>query len=58
MVTLGAVQIADLFIVDQASQLDSGSTAGYFLAYQLQQLPETLLGTAIALVVFPTMAEL
>jgi putative peptidoglycan lipid II flippase len=48
----------DIFITNRASVLESGSTSGYFLAYQLQQLPETLLGTAIAIVVFPTMAEL
>jgi putative peptidoglycan lipid II flippase len=58
MVTLGAVQIMDLFIANRSSGLASGSTAGYFQAYQLQQLPETLLGTAIAIVFFPTMAEL
>jgi putative peptidoglycan lipid II flippase len=58
MVTLGAVQLMDIFIANRSSGLVSGSTAGYFQAYQLQQLPETLLGTAIAIVVFPTMAEL
>ena len=57
MVTLGAVQVMDIFIANRSSGLASGSTAGYFQAYQLQQLPETLLGTAIAIVVFPTMAE-
>ncbi|MCA9926478.1 MAG: murein biosynthesis integral membrane protein MurJ [Anaerolineales bacterium] len=58
IVTLGAIQIADLFIVRIASGLPSGSTSGYFYGYALMQFPETLLGTAIALVVFPTMAEL
>ncbi len=58
IVTLGAVQIADLFIIRLTSGLPAGSTAGYFYGYYLQQLPETLLGTAIAIVVFPTMAEL
>jgi putative peptidoglycan lipid II flippase len=58
IVTLGAIQLADLFIVRIASGLPSGSTSGYFYGYALMQLPETLLGTAIALVVFPTMAEL
>lgn len=56
--TLGSVQIADLFIIRLASGLAAGNTSAYFIGYQLMQLPETLLGTAIALVVFPTMAEL
>lgn len=58
IVTLGSVQIADLFIIRLTSGLTAGSTSGYFYGYYLMQLPETLLGTAIAIVVFPTMAEL
>lgn len=58
VVTLGSVQFADLFIIRLTSGLVSGSTAGYFFGYYLMQLPETLIGTAIAIVVFPTMAEL
>jgi putative peptidoglycan lipid II flippase len=57
-VTLGTIQFADLFIIRLASSLPVGSTSGYFYAYALMQFPETLFGTAIALVVFPTMAEL
>lgn len=57
IVTLGTIQIADLFIIRLASNLPTGSTSGYFYGYALMQLPETLFGTAIALVVFPTMAE-
>ena len=57
IVTLGTIQIADLFIIRLASALPVGSTSGYFYAYSLMQFPETLFGTAIALVVFPTMAE-
>ena len=58
IVTLGAVQVADLFIIRLTSALPGGSTSGYFYGYYLMQLPETLFGTAIAIVVFPTMAEL
>ncbi len=58
IVTLGSVQIADLFIIRLTSGLSAGSTSGYFYGYYLMQLPETLIGTAIAIVVFPTMAEL
>jgi putative peptidoglycan lipid II flippase len=57
LVTLGSIQVADLFIVRYTSGLPAGSTSGYFYGYYLQQLPETLLGTAIAIVVFPTMVE-
>ncbi|MBK8987848.1 MAG: murein biosynthesis integral membrane protein MurJ [Chloroflexi bacterium] len=58
IVTLGAVQVADLFIIRITSGLGDGATSGYFYGYYLQQLPETLFGTAVALVLFPTMAEL
>lgn len=58
IVTLGAIQIADLVTIRLASGLAAGATSGYFLAYSLMQLPQTLFGTAIALVVFPTFAEL
>lgn len=58
IVTLGTVQIADLFIIRITSSLGTGTTSGYFYGYYLQQLPETLFGTAIAVVMFPTMAEL
>jgi putative peptidoglycan lipid II flippase len=57
VVTLGTVQIADLFIIRITSGLGAGATSGYFYGYYLQQLPETLFGTAIAIVLFPTMAE-
>ena len=57
IVTLGTIQFADLFIIRLASALPVGSTSGYFYAYALMQFPETLFGTAIAMVVFPTMAE-
>lgn len=58
IVTLGTIQLADLFIVRLASTLAAGSTSAYFYGYFIMQLPETLFGTAIALVVFPTLSEL
>jgi putative peptidoglycan lipid II flippase len=58
IVTLGTIQFADLFIIRLTSGLPPGSTSGYFYAYYLQQLPETLFGTAIGIVIFPTLAEL
>lgn len=58
VVTLGAIQLMDLFIIRLGSYLLAGRTSAYFYGYQIMQFPETLLGTAIAIVVFPTMAEL
>lgn len=58
IVTLGVIQLADLVIIRLASGLPSGATSGYFYGYGLMQFPQTLFGTAIALVVFPTLAEL
>jgi putative peptidoglycan lipid II flippase len=57
IITLGSVQFADLVIIFLTSR-ETGNTSGYFYGYYLMQLPETLIGTAIAIVVFPTMAEL
>jgi putative peptidoglycan lipid II flippase len=58
IVSLGAIQATDLFIINFASRLPEGSASAYFYGYYLMQLPETLLGTAIGLVVFPTLARL
>ena len=58
IVTLGTIQFADLFIIRLASALPTGATSAYFYGYALMQFPQTLFGTAIALVVFPTLAEL
>ncbi len=58
IVMLGLIQVADLIVIRLASGLPVGATSGYFYAYGLMQFPQTLFGTAIALVVFPTLAEL
>jgi putative peptidoglycan lipid II flippase len=58
IVALMTIYVADIFIVRLASRLPEGSISGYFYGYALMQVPETLLGTAIALVVFPTLAEM
>jgi putative peptidoglycan lipid II flippase len=41
-----------------ASRLGEGSVSALGYAWQLMQMPETIIGTAIAIVIFPTMAEL
>ena len=58
IVTLGVIQFADLFVIRLASGLPTGATSAYFYGYALMQFPQTLFGTAIAMVVFPTLAEL
>ncbi|MDJ0757111.1 MAG: murein biosynthesis integral membrane protein MurJ [Ardenticatenaceae bacterium] len=58
IMTLGTIQFADLILGRLLSGLPEGSTSGYFYGYSLMQLPETLFATAIAIVIFPTMAEL
>jgi putative peptidoglycan lipid II flippase len=58
IVTLGVIQLADLILIRLASGLPAGATSAYFYAYGLMQFPQTLFGTAIALVMFPTLAEL
>jgi putative peptidoglycan lipid II flippase len=40
------------------SQMEEGSIAAYQWGWQLMQIPETLLGTALATVIFPTLATL
>lgn len=58
IVMLGAIQLADIFIIRVASSMPDGAVSAYFYAFTLMQLPETLFGTAIAIVVFPTLSEL
>ena len=58
IIMLGAIQAADIFVLRFGSGLEEGAVTGYFYGYTIMQLPETLLGTSIAIVVFPTMAEL
>jgi putative peptidoglycan lipid II flippase len=58
LVSLGFVELADVFFVRLGSRLPDGHISAYFWAWRLMQIPETLFGTAIAQVFFPTWAEL
>ncbi len=58
LVTLGLVELADVLFVRLGSRLPDGHVSAYFWGWQLMQFPETLFGTAIALVAFPTLAKL
>lgn len=58
LVTLMMVEFADVIFVNLGSRLPDGHISAYFWGWRLMQLPETLFGTAIAQVAFPTLAEL
>ncbi len=58
IVTLGVVRLQFLIMTNLASQLGEGSIAALNYAYLLEQLPESLIGTAIALAAFPTLSQL
>jgi putative peptidoglycan lipid II flippase len=47
-----------LIALNLASHLQSGSVAAYNRGWTLMQLPETLIGTAMGIVIFPTLAML
>lgn len=55
---LGLVNFNAFVAVSLASRLESGSVASYNRAWSLMQLPETLIGTAMGIVIFPTLATL
>jgi len=57
-VGLGVVNLNALLAVNLASQLEAGSVASYNRGWTLMQLPETLIGTAMGIVIFPTLATL
>jgi putative peptidoglycan lipid II flippase len=56
VLTTMVVQLSRVFMVNLASRLGEGSVGGLDYAYSLWQFPETLIGTAIALAVFPRLA--
>ncbi len=58
LASLGLVELADVFFVRLGSRLPDGHLSAYFWGWRLMQLPETLFGTAVAQVFFPTFAEL
>lgn len=56
ILTSNIVQVSRLIMINLASSLAAGSISALGYAYQLWQFPETLIGTAIAIVVFPRLA--
>jgi putative peptidoglycan lipid II flippase len=54
---LGTVQVSTVIATRLASALPAGSLSALNYAWVLAQMPQTLLGTAIGTVAFPTLAE-
>jgi putative peptidoglycan lipid II flippase len=58
VLTLGVVQLNTLIAVRLASELSAGSVSALNFGWRLMQMPETIIGTAIATAVFPTLSEM
>lgn len=58
VITLGVVRFNFLVLTNLGSRLSEGSIAALNYAYLLEQFPQSLIGTAIALAVFPTLSRL
>ncbi|HZY45318.1 MAG TPA: murein biosynthesis integral membrane protein MurJ, partial [Anaerolineae bacterium] len=54
---LGVVQLAAIIATSLASTLSAGSVTALRYGWQVMQLPETLIATAIATAAFPTLSE-
>jgi putative peptidoglycan lipid II flippase len=57
VLALGTVQIVHIVNANLASGLVSGSLSAFNYAWVIAQMPQTILGTAVATVAFPTLAE-
>lgn len=57
VLALGVVKLTFLVNTNLASRLGEGSVAALSYAWHVMQLPETLFATAVAIVIFPTLAE-
>lgn len=58
MVALAAFQYSELFRDNLASRLTEGSVTALSLGWFIQQVPQTLIGTAIATAMLPTLSML
>src|SRR5450432_2782057 len=55
---LALINLNTIVAIRIASSLSAGSVSAYNSGYRLMQLPETLIGTAMGIVIFPTLALL
>ncbi|HXV97370.1 MAG TPA: murein biosynthesis integral membrane protein MurJ [Anaerolineae bacterium] len=58
LLTIGVIQINFLVIFNLASRLGEGSVSALDYGWDLMQVPQTIIGSAIGIVLFPTMAAL
>ncbi len=58
VVDLGVFQLTLLVTTNLASRLGAGSVSALQWGWEFMQVPETIVGTAIGLVAFPTLADL
>ncbi len=58
MLGMGATYVSFVLPTILGSQLPDGAISAYEYGWKLMQLPETVLGTALGIVVFPTLAHI
>jgi len=57
LATLLSIQLAQTFLVAQASFISAGSVAVFSLAFNIQTVPLTLIGLSYAIAAFPVISE-
>lgn len=55
---LGLISLSTLITQNLLSRLGEGATSAYDWGWRLMQIPETLIGTAMGVVIFPTLSAL
>jgi putative peptidoglycan lipid II flippase len=58
IIGLGVFQVNFLVMTNIASRLGEGAVAAFDWGWRLMQIPQTLIGTAMGIVIFPTLAAL
>jgi putative peptidoglycan lipid II flippase len=58
ILTVGVIQVNFVVIFNLASRLGEGSVSALDYGWDLMQMPQTIIGSAIGIVLFPTMSEL
>lgn len=58
ILTLGVIQLNFLVMYNLASRLGEGSVSALDYGWDLMQMPQTIIGSAIGIVLFPTMSQL
>jgi len=55
---LALVSVSAIVLTNLLSRLGEGATSAYDWGWRIMQIPETLIGTAMGIVIFPTLAAL